>query len=236
MHDGEDPITSITDIVLTHRHPDHIGGLKPILAVFSAEGLPFPRVYKHSHPVETQTNGETVDWDQLLINDVWPASARATALTWLEDGQRISLQQESAASTTTLRIIHTPGHTEDSISLEIEETGELFTADTILGLHKILELKPSTMYPGHGPHIEDQASSIAKVEEYINHRNERERQIIAVLEEKGAVTSREIVEVLYAGLGTGVYIAAEKPVVAHLKKLEIDGRVVKTADGKWKLL
>jgi ribonuclease/clavin/mitogillin len=103
-------------------------------------------------------------------------------------------------------------------------------------LHKILELKPSTMYPGHGPHIEDQASSIAKVEEYINHRNERERQIIAVLEEKGAVTSREIVEVLYAGLGTGVYIAAEKPVVAHLKKLEIDGKVVKTADGKWKLL
>lgn len=131
--DGRDPVTSLTDIVLTHRHPDHIGGLKSILAVFSAQGLPFPHVYKYPHPVETQGNGDQVDWDQLLVNDAWPTSARATALTWLKDGQTLPLQQESAPSGTTLRIVHTPGHTEDSISLIIEETEELFTGDTVLG-------------------------------------------------------------------------------------------------------
>ncbi|KAJ9097356.1 hypothetical protein QFC19_006824 [Naganishia cerealis] len=111
-------------------------------------------------------------------------------------------------------------------------------------LHKLLAYKPNTIYPGHGPLIEGQTSSIAKIEEYINHRNEREQQILSVLQEKTkapsssatAVTTREIVEVLYAGLGVGVFIAATKPVVAHLKKLEDDGKVVRDPDGKWRLL
>lgn len=110
-------------------------------------------------------------------------------------------------------------------------------------LHALLGLKPSRIYPGHGPHIDEPTSSVAKIEEYITHRNEREAQILGVLKERtkdgspnrGAVTSREIVEVLYAGLGIAVYIAAEKPVIAHLKKLEIDGKVVREPDGKWRL-
>jgi ribonuclease/clavin/mitogillin len=114
----------------------------------------------------------------------------------------------------------------------------------LTSLNKLLALNPDRIYPGHGPHIGDQASAIGKIKEYIEHRLERERQIIQAMErltqqstsvEKG-ITVRQIVEVLYAGLGVGVYIAAEKPVGAHLRKLEQEGKVRRSPDGKWILL
>lgn len=130
-----DPITAITDIVLTHRHADHIGGLKAILQVFSASDAPQPRIHKHRHPILAEgEEGGNVDWDQLLLDDVWPTATNPADVNWLTEGFRIPLHDSTSQSDkTTLRVIHTPGHTPDSISLLLEETCELFTADTILG-------------------------------------------------------------------------------------------------------
>lgn len=112
-------------------------------------------------------------------------------------------------------------------------------------LQKLLELQPSTIYPGHGPHTDGRAPAIAKIEEYIKHRLERESQIVHALEKltseadessETGITTRQIVEVIYAGLGIGVYMAADKPVTAHLVKLERDGRVSRDSTGNWRLL
>lgn len=111
-------------------------------------------------------------------------------------------------------------------------------------LQKLLELQPSTIYPGHGPHTNGRAPAIAKIEEYITHRLDRETQIVHALEKltseaessKTGITTRQIVEVIYAGLGIGVYMAADKPVTAHLVKLERDGRVSRDSIGNWRLL
>jgi ribonuclease/clavin/mitogillin len=130
-----DPITAITDIVLTHRHADHIGGLKAILQVFSSNDTPQPRIHKHRHPILAEgEEGGNVDWDQLLLDDVWPTGKAPADMEWLTEGYRIHLHDSTSPSDeTTLRVIHTPGHTPDSISLVLEETKELFTADTVLG-------------------------------------------------------------------------------------------------------
>lgn len=41
-------------------------------------------------------------------------------------------------------------------------------------LSKLEDMKPSRLYPGHGPVI---ANGVEKIQQYISHREERERQV-----------------------------------------------------------
>ena len=67
--------------------------------------------------------------------------------------------------------------------------------DYMLSLQKILDLNPDTIYPGHGQFIKDPAE---KIKYYINHRNEREEQILAALKNSGQnMTAMDIVKRVY---------------------------------------
>lgn len=62
-------------------------------------------------------------------------------------------------------------------------------------LKTILSLKPSIIYPGHGNVIND---PINKIQEYITHRELREKQIIKVLKSKqDYLTAMELVKIIY---------------------------------------
>ena len=62
-------------------------------------------------------------------------------------------------------------------------------------LKTILSLKPSIIYPGHGNVIND---PINKIQEYITHRELREKQIIEVLKSKqDYLTAMEFVKIIY---------------------------------------
>lgn len=60
----------------------------------------------------------------------------------------------------------------------------------------ILALKPSVIYPAHGRVIDD---PVKKIEFYITHRNQREKQILGVLESKPdeSMSAMDIVKVVY---------------------------------------
>jgi len=86
------------------------------------------------------------------------------------------------------------------------------------------EKRKIKLFCGHGPVVED---GIAKMEEYIQHRLQREQQVLEALERAGqAMTAADLVKIIYGpSLDPKLIEAAEKGVILHLEKLEQEGRV-----------
>ena len=120
-----------------------------------------------------------------------------------------------------LRVISTPGHSADSLSLLLPEDGALLTGDTVLGrgttviggdgsladyLRSLDAMKALAddasvriLLPGHGPLLPDPSSTL---DYYIEHRAERLAEVRAALA-AGDTTAREIVARVYHGRGPG---------------------------------
>lgn len=189
----------VVGVVVTHTHPDHAPAANPL-----GEELGVP-VYGFADGPEFVPTHRVGDGDTIGFGD-----------------ER-------------LIAVHTPGHTEDHVCFRLGD--ELFTGDHIMGgstviiedaaaymesLHKVLGLRPKRLLPGHGPEIED---AEAMITEYIEHRVERERQILEALAD-GAGTIGDIVLAVYADVDPALHFAAAMQVRAQLQKLEADGRVV----------
>jgi glyoxylase-like metal-dependent hydrolase (beta-lactamase superfamily II) len=144
--------------------------------------------------------------------------------------------------------VHTPGHTADHLAFHDPQSGALFTGDAVLGrgtsvidppegdlgaylasLRAMLELAPTTIYPGHGPTVEDAQGLLRQ---YLAHREERERQILAAVRD-GARTPEDVVPVVYVGYPADLYPAAARSVLAHLLELEARGAVARDPLGRF---
>jgi glyoxylase-like metal-dependent hydrolase (beta-lactamase superfamily II) len=199
-------------IALTHDHPDHAPGAASLAAmvdgrVFAARG---------SGGVERLRDGDVL-----------------------------------VAGSTSVRAIATPGHTPDHTCFYLEADRALFTGDMVLGrgtsvldppegdlvkylrsLSRLRELEPRVIYPGHGPVV---LNAMAKLDEYLRHREEREAQVLAALRE-GLATPEEMVRAIYQSYPPAVHALAARSVLAHLLKLEAEGwaaRSVKNGEDRW---
>jgi len=139
-----------------------------------------------------------------------------------------------------LEVIATPGHTNEHVCF-LSPAGDLFTGDTILGfgttaifppdgdmgdyiesLRKLRAREPRRIFPAHGPVRDD---AVALIDEYIAHRLDRERQVIAALR-GGAHTIPELRKVIYPDLDARLHGAAEVQIQAHLIKLRAEGYAI----------
>jgi glyoxylase-like metal-dependent hydrolase (beta-lactamase superfamily II) len=114
-----------------------------------------------------------------------------------------------------------------------EEDGDL--GAYMDSLRRVQALGVERIYSAHGPVIEDAA---ARIQEYIDHRMLRERQIVDTLG-NGAATIPAIVSIIYAEVPTMLHKMAGQSVHSHLKKLKAEGRVteepVMDAPSRWRL-
>jgi len=148
-----------------------------------------------------------------------------------------------------LRAVHTPGHASNHLCYLLEQERMLFSGDHIMqgstvviappdgdmaayldSLRRLKTVPIRSIAPGHGHLIEDPA---AKLDEYLTHRGERERAILAAVE-GGAGTVDKVVEGVYVDVPEALHPIARHSVYAHLLKLSSEGKVQGAdLDGKW---
>ena len=140
--------------------------------------------------------------------------------------------------------VATPGHAPDHLAYLLPD-GALFSGDAVLGrgsvglvpgegadgrsslgayldgLRRLRDLPLTTIYPGHGPIVDDPA---AKLDEYLDHRLDRERRLIAALE-GGKRSVDDLLDEVWDDAPPDLRFAATVTLAAHLEKLDEEGRL-----------
>ena len=185
-------------VIVTHTHSDHAPLANPLATEFGI------RSYGYAA-------GPEFDPDRRL-----------------RDGDRLRFGRA------TLDVLYTPGHSSDHLCFRLGDA--LFTGDHIMGgstvvvedmtgylrsLVRVEEVGAARLLPGHGHEIDNPAEVIAQ---YLEHRMARERQILAAVRE-GARTVGAVVASVYKEVDPRLHPAAAVSVLAHLRKLDAEGKV-----------
>ena len=134
--------------------------------------------------------------------------------------------------------VATPGHAPDHLAFVAGHA--CFTGDAVLGhgsvfvapdpgvlsgylaaLDRLRAMHPSILCPGHGPLVED---AVAKLDEYLAHRRERERRLLVALD-AGLRSTDELLDRVWADAPSALRPAAAVTLAAHLDKLAEEGRL-----------
>lgn len=218
----------IAAIVVTHHHPDHVGG-----AAFLARELGLP-LWAHARTIE-----------RLSEPGAHPGAAGAMFARSLEDGDEIDL---AGPEPQRWRALHTPGHAPGHVCLFEERTGAVVAGDMVASegtilieprdgdmaeylaqLDRLAELGAKVALPAHGEPIEEPSKLFRH---YIAHRLGREAKVAAALDGSEEGRSLEaLVPVAYADTPPFLWPIAKMSLEAHLVKLEREGRARRSAAG-----
>lgn len=207
-------------ILVTHTHPDHSPAAQLIANKVDVEllGIAPP---EHGHQDRTfRPDRELVDSDVIETDEF------------------------------RLEAIHTPGHASNHVCYRHAALDWIFTGDHVIdgstvvidppdgnmkhyieSLQRLKGLRCTALAPGHGEVIDDPDRVIDWI---IGHRLQREEKVAAAVAANPNHTSHELVPHVYQDVSPKLFGWAERSLLAHLQKLEADGRAV-SDHGRWAL-
>src|SRR5262245_42216332 len=190
----------LEEIVLTHAHPDHGGGVPAIRERFGALAVvkkPLPG-RDPLPPQRAIDDGAVLTVEGATLRAVFtPGHARDHLCFYLAEERALFTGDVVLGAGTTV----------------IGEDGDL--GDYLASLRRLQTLDVAVIYPAHGPAI---TNPHEKLEQYIAHRLLREAQILDGLA-AGVAEVSALVERLYSDVPRFLHPAAAMSVTAHLKKL-----------------
>ena len=215
----------VSHILLTHAHNDHSPAAAPLKEWSGA------KTYAYGpHGVEESEDGAKIEegGDRAFVPDVR-----------VRDGDLLEGDGWS------IECVFTPGHTSNHMCYALKEDKALFTGDHVMGwsttvvappdgdmadyrasLKKLLARDDRILWPTHGGPIHDPGPFL---QAYLDHRAEREEQILACLR-ANVQRIPDIVARLYVDVDRRLHPAAARSVLAHLIELENERFVTREGD------
>lgn len=228
-------------VFVTHTHRDHSPLARRLALATGAQVL--GRVADHAQ------------WqDESFVPDVLLSGGEVFSL-----GRTTTPGNESATtlrdeSTTTLRVVHTPGHASNHLCYRLDEEATLFTGDHVMQKATVVINPPDgdmTQYieslqrlavdhhdlqwlaPGHGFLMDQPVRAFGAI---VAHRLRREAKVVASLTAMGPVAMQPLVASVYDEVPLALHGVAERSLTAHLIKLQAQGLAACDGDGRWALV